>query len=250
MGICTATTRLTISPYEPLTPEILCMKITDDLGRHLGDHQGIHQIRGRDDDPTAEWMFERKGFAGYNALVSWSEGGASSHKFDPSQPNTNCMCATNAHYGHAPEDHSWKRCVDCTSIFDSKSDVHVRCDTCNHWRRRVEEVRAGKQYLRPHEGMSAGRIYTFSARSPHGFGGARFTITMDDGTVVAKDQAGLWDGGAVPWWVDDDLPPNCTIESGSGTTKVPGHTTSSVIGNDGEPMGIPLRYTGGPEPTS
>jgi hypothetical protein len=89
--------------------------------------------------------------------------------------------------------------------------------------------------------MANNRAYTFDPKMRGGFGGARFTIVMDDGTVVCEDRAGLWDAGRVPWWLDEVLVPNCTIVSGSGHDLVPGYTS---------PSGRPLPFTGGPVPTA
>lgn len=243
MTVCTSTytdSYARLSGAEPIA--LPCFKQVDDQGRHRGDHQTFQVIPFKAGDKTSDFRFMREDRQAFVRLVSFSEGGSESRSYDPKVPNTNCMCRNNPRLGHAPEDHHWTTCSDCGSIIDSTKQFGLSlCFACSHWKRRVDEVKAGAQYLRPHEGMSADRIYTFSASNPGGFGGARFTIILDDGTVVANDQAGLWDGGSIPWWVDEDLPPNCTIESGSGKTKVPGHT---------DRFGTPLTFTDGPEPTS
>lgn len=223
------------SDFAKAMPPMPCTKTVDEQGRHIGQHQTFlpnaplpagNDIFGAGDAKPASVR-----------LVHWSSTGASLQTYDPNVPNTNCMCQTNDRMGHQPEDHRWTTCSTCGNITDTTKTGEVSCSSCGIWLRRVADVKGGAwRYLR-----TAGDdyLYSFSASNPGGFGGRRYTITMLDGTVVCRDKAGLWSAGRMPWWLEDEFPPNCTIESGSGTDKVPGYTDRS---------GNPLAYTGGPEP--
>lgn len=255
MTICTATYvgSYRYSEFMKALPPLPCFKSVDESGRHRGQHQTFEPNPAPSPSPfefspfEPDPQIERPPFI---RLVSWNgDGSSSSQVYDPAVSNTNCMCVMAAKrgdeyqlriLGHRPEDHRWARCLDCSSIIDTRTD-EAQCFMCGEWAKRVREARSGEwKYLRPHDSNT---LYSFSASNPGGYGGKRFTVTMDDGTVIAKDRAGLWCAGSAPWWVEEEFPPNCTIESGSGSDLVPGHTTG--FGGAGRP----LTYTGGEDPT-
>jgi hypothetical protein len=228
MRPCTETYRP--SNYGEPKPPVTCLRqVSDTDGRHVGRHCGWEAMplikagahgtvlgRPQPDHDIEPWR----------RLWAWDKGGAA---------------------GSTRHDHDPTICGDCGVLFfpghfDTKTrecncGLAGQCWDCGEWAKRVASAESGHwRYLRAHDSDA---LYSFDARNPGGFGGRRYTITMDDGTVVAHDKAGLWFAGDVPWWLDEKFPANCTIESGSGTTKVPGYT---------DPFGQPLEYTGGPDP--
>lgn len=230
MTTCTARTRSTISPFERDLPDIVCLREVDETGRHIGHHQGLHAKPG------------------WTALVTFHDNGfAMSQKYAPDEPNTNCMCRNpNARIAHVPSDHHWTTCSHCEVIIDSTRRSAVLCDNCAFWLGRFSNWRKvypdGARFVRAHDDTLAGKPTAYSWVPGRGgaFGGRKFKVTFDDGTVVGPADF-LWHNGDIPWWFDELLPPNAVIEAVAEYERRPGHTT----GFNG--MGSPLSYNAHPQ---
>lgn len=79
------------------------------------------------------------------------------------------------------------------------------CFSCGLWRSRVAEQYRDDVVITPEF-----EVYSIGSgsgpKSSHGFGGARFVVTFDDGRRVETDD--LWSGGTVPGWFRDRIRPN------------------------------------------
>lgn len=252
MTTCTATTRMTLSPYQPEHPSVACFRDVDADGRHRGEHQGIDHIPANPGDPSAPFPPAREPRPAFDRLVTWSNG-AQSQTYDPAVPNTNCMCVRAAARGdqhqlrilrHTPADHRWATCSGCGVIFDAKRPDPVSCSTCSYWQERIRLYGStgpkGERFVRAHDDrLSAGEgawLYVWSPGHGGAFGGRQFTVTWDDGTSVGPADY-LWSNGRIPWWFVDHFPPNGTIVA-AGQEIRPGHTSR---------LGTPLTYTAHPE---
>lgn len=247
MATCTATTRLTLSPFDRDEPDVLCTRETDADGRHIGSHQGLNHHPARPANPAAMFPSAREARGPWDSLVTWDEGGAQSQRYHPDEPNTNCSCAHErvaARVGHRPEDHHWTTCNHCGAIMDSTTPTPTLCHTCSYWSVRVRDYAKvgtkGERFVRPHHDSIAGQPWLYVWSPSHGgaFGGRQFKVTWDDGTTVGPADF-LWTNGRIPWWLQDQFPPNATVGAAEKIAR-PGHTT----GFDG--AGTPLTYTAHP----
>jgi len=257
MTICTATTRMTISPYDRDSPDITCTREVNTDGRHIGEHQGIHHRPEVPGDPDSPYPTQQRPIPAYDSLVTWEVGGAQSQRYDPEVANTNCVCvgATTrgedvvvARLGHRPEDHRWATCVDCGIIHDTTKPADSRCSSCTFWSTAYHEYHAGPVTTGRHRGArrlrfhddtlspGAPRLYAWSPGSMGAFGGRRFIVHCDDGTTLGPADS-LWDNGQIPWWMIDAFPPNARVTPHDQVTR-PGHTNR---------FGQPLDYTAHPE---
>jgi hypothetical protein len=207
---------------------VACMREVDDTGRHKGQHQGIDHFLGLPARPENWW--NKDPIPAYDRLVTWSEGGSTSCKYDPDVPNANCMCKhRDNHTGHQPEDHRWDTCAGCGIIFDTTGAT--RCHSCRYWQNRVDNygkvMPKGERFVRPHDDSLArfdgAWLYAWSPGHGGGFGGRKFTVTFDDGTVVGPADF-LWSNGRIPWWLVDEFPPNARISDSREHELRPGYT--------------------------
>jgi hypothetical protein len=236
MSICTVVTTPALSKQV-----VTCMREVDENGRHRGQHQGIEHVPYQ----VHTLLGQEKVCEAYDRLVTWSASGSSSQKYDPDQPNTNCTCGRGTYNrtGHQPEDHRWANCAGCGIIFDSKGEPS--CFNCGYWQERVDNygkvMAKGQRFVRAHDDDLSHEPWLYVWSPGHGgaFGGRKFTVTFDDGTVVGPADF-LWSNGRIPWWLVDRFPPNARIEDQREHELRPGHTTGF------RGAGQPLRYTAHP----
>lgn len=250
---CTASHRplrasLTGESAEPL--------VCERTEQHRGQHQAVEHVPAIAPDPSSEWSWLREGRRAYDALTTWSEGGASSFTLGtPAELAAACTTCKRVGAGlsaygdaHDPADHAIIACVHCGARFHnlghSRRDQHPDtrdgwCFHCAEWiSRAIRYADPDTGLVRPHDHSPAlggtGRLYGWG-RATGAFGGWHVTVTWDDGRTAGPRDS-LWDAGAIPVEWLDYFPPNAVVESGETIARA-GHTNRA---------GRPLTYTGHP----
>ena len=183
------------STYTPMSLNPVTMQCErtdlDELGRHMGNHHAYVQELG-----------------GFTRLWTWSEGGAMGTTKE-AEPCILC---------HTP--HNSEKYADVTP----ETDTRV-CFMCREWARRVEQynsdynktiTKGGRKdsvLLRPHKDNAYARhdsLYCWSFTVTGGFGDLPHMVEMDDGRKFGWASK-LWYSGVIPWWLDDQFPPNAKV---------------------------------------
>lgn len=214
---------------------VACLAEVDEDGRHRSRHWGWEDMPGipAGSQELLGRPLPEHDIPPWTRLWTWSDGGAAGNARHRHAPSYCTGCNVPFFPGHHV------RGADGGDQCTCAEETAERCWTCGEWAKRVARYADGK-ILRPHPGgsMDDNSMYSFSPSNPGGFGGMKVTVVMDDGTVIANNQAGLWSGGTVPWWLRDQMPPNCRITTGGEHQLVPGYTDRA---------GRPLEFMGHPE---
>ena len=187
--------KYTTMSLPPLT--LTCVREVDDLGRHVGRH------------------FAYEVMDGWRRLWIWSSGGAQGLTRQGTERATLCsICAT-------PHDDG--RYADV----NPETDTSV-CFNCREWERRVQQYHSKKNMtlteatatrtdfvlIRPRNAFFRPNwLYSWSFRVNGAFGNRPCRVVMDDGREFGPASR-LWGSGEIPWWLDEEFPPNCQSLTG------------------------------------
>jgi hypothetical protein len=232
MPTCTATKRETVRyGYPPEFVTIPCERADlDDQGRHRGQHHGWQDMPAgersiRVPDPAKPgWTIEgTEKYDAWRRLWTWNEGGAAGTNRRETNPTACPSCGTLSY----PESSVPSEAVLYTGSPDAYAVAGqpnpVECYHCRLWAERITAFTAGWQRrgprdhrltrlirLRNDDGTASPRLNSWADGVTGAFGDRKVTVRWDDGDQRGP-QSSMWDGGAIPWWLDDQFPTNAVL---------------------------------------
>lgn len=188
--------------YDRHAEPVPCFREVDENRRHRGKHQG--------------WTEGR--------LVSWDEAGSQTRRggidYSAYAPCTSCGTLV-----PPAEDGGIMMPGHPDAYGVGMENVEGVCYSCRIWDQRIKAHAEGWQEERPrhgrrkrtrtirfHEGQgwSPDRLYMWSEGITGAFGDRAVTVQWDDGDT-AGPASSMWDSGAIPWWLVEQLPPNAKL---------------------------------------
>jgi hypothetical protein len=108
-----------------------------------------------------------------------------------------------------PEQNLGGACYDCR-LWAGRITFHAA-----GWQRQTRGLHRLERSVREHrpDGTTSDRLAIWVDGYTGAFGDRGCTVTWDDGDTRGPASS-LWDAGAIPWWLDDQLPANATVTWG------------------------------------